>query len=99
MNSLIITSMTKEEKLQAVLKRLEEDKGWNLFNALTKQGEKLVADTIEAVDMVYNYERFEEALDKVKKIPLERRLILACYHLIKWGIFLTGLNTIFQKML
>jgi hypothetical protein len=41
--------MSEHEK---VLELLENKYGWNYFNSLTEQGEKLVGDTIKALDEV-----------------------------------------------
>jgi len=88
--------MTKDEKLKAVLKWLEEERGWNLFNALTKQGEKLVSDTMDAVRHVENFELFEE---KLEAVPYQKKLIWFCLQFLKWIVFMVGVVTILDKWL
>jgi len=90
--------MTNEEKLSEVLSRLETQKDWKLFNALTDQGRKLVRDTLEISSSIDNEERFTE-----KVFPIEETrnqfLFRALTYLSKWIIYLTGLYTILEKFI
>lgn len=86
--------MTKQEKLKKVLERLENEKGWSLFNSLTNQGKKLVEDTIELAEQ----ERVHEiATDEVKRDP-QRFLVWVAVKLVKYIIFLTGVYTILKEL-
>ncbi len=56
--------MKQDEEYKKVLKVLELEYGWNLQNSLTKEGQRLVSDTLKANKIVNGLELVKECNHK-----------------------------------